>query len=432
MSCAASSLPAIYSTFRGRSQEWTIAQHCSYGPIVRLRPNELSFITASAWKDIYSFRQGQQQMTKTLRTKPINGRPNMMSATDAEHAYQQKLLSHAFSEHALREQKPVLHHYADLLVQQLRTNSFQGKRDIDIVEWLTFATFDIIGDLSFGKSSDNLANGEAHPWVATFKHSIMQGLLFVAFRSLWGPFFDRMWQRLLSPYVQKKRHQQFRYAQIAVQGRLQCETGRPDFITHCLRQTGAKAMTQPELESIFTIVALAGCESPSTALSGTLYYLLKNPGLYQKLKEEVRSVQAESDITLLKVTSMPYLKAVLKEALRIYPPVPSAMDRVVPGEGAMVCILAIDCVLQNSDSCCQISGHWVPPGTWVGVPQLAASHSVLNFANPDQFAPERYLNGGDERFKDDAHQVVQPFSVGRATALARIFPVRRCKYSLQS
>jgi hypothetical protein len=83
---AASSFPALYWTFRGQLHEWTARQHAKYGPVVRLRPGELSFIDSAAWKDIYSFRQGKQQMPKILRTKPINGRPNIMSATDEDHA----------------------------------------------------------------------------------------------------------------------------------------------------------------------------------------------------------------------------------------------------------------------------------------------------------------------------------------------------------
>lgn len=335
---AATPFVALWWTFQGRLHEWTARQHRLYGPIVRLRPNELSFTDASAWKEIYSFRQGQQQMPKILRTKPINGRPNLMSATDEDHARQRKLLAHAFSDQALREQEPILRAYADLLVTRLAGVSQDGTADVDIQEWLTYATFDIIGDLSFGKPFGNLENGRPTGWVGTFKHGIKQGVLFSAFRSIWSPFFERLWTRLLGGYVQAKRHEQGRYAAQAVRERLSRTTDRPDFISHCLsRQEATDADTPPdELASMFTIVALAGCESPATALSGTLYYLMKHPQSHQKLKEEVRSVEADADLTLGRIARMPYLKAVLDEAMRMYPPVPAAMDRVVPGDGAMV------------------------------------------------------------------------------------------------
>ena len=277
-------------------------------------------------------------MPKILRTKPINGAPSLMSANDTDHARQRKLLSNAFSDTALREQEPLLQSYADLLVKQIREECQSGAKATDMVEWFTFTTFDIIGDLSFGRSFDNLANKEAHPWVSTFKSGIKQGILFVAFRTLCVPFFDRLIYRVVSPVLQRKRHEQFKHAQAAVHERLKKKTDRPDFISNFLRFNDVASVPLPEVESIFTIVALAGCESPATALSGALYYLLRNPIPYKKLQDEIRRLRSDEDIKIASLARLPYLKAVLDESMRLYPPVPAAMDRVVPGEGSMVSI----------------------------------------------------------------------------------------------
>ena len=303
---------------------------------MRIRPNELSFITDLAWKDIYAHRQGHPQMAKVLRTKPINGAPSLMSANDPDHARQRKFLSNAFSDQALREQEPVLRRYVDLLIKQLRDESDAGGKAVDMVEWYTFTTFDIIGDLSLGTPFGNLAKKEAHPWVSTFKSGIKQGILFVAFRSLGIPLFDSLIQRLVSPILQRKRHQQFKHAQTAVTKRLSKKTERPDFMTNFLRYNDLGDVSRDEIESIFTILALAGCESPATALSGATYYLLSNPSAYKKLEDEIRSLPTDADITIANLSRLSYLKAVLDESLRVYPPVPAAMDRVVPAEGRTV------------------------------------------------------------------------------------------------
>ncbi|KAL9628049.1 MAG: hypothetical protein Q9164_007408 [Protoblastenia rupestris] len=276
----------------------------------------------------------------------------------------------------------------------MREESDGSTEGVDIVEWFTFTTFDIIGDLSLGLPFGNLANKKAHPWVSTFKSGIKQGILFVAFRSLKIPLFGPIIYRLISPIFQRKRHEQHKYAQAAVTERLSKKTERPDFITNFLRSNDVSAVSRDEIDSIFTILALAGCESPATALSGATYYLLKTPFAYKKLQDEIRSLPTDDDLTIANLSRLPYLRAVLDESLRIYPPVPAAMDRVVPGEGKM------------------ISGHWVPGGTWVGVPQLAANHSPLNFAEPDSFIPERYMEKHDGRFNKDNKAVVQPFSTG--------------------
>ena len=303
---------------------------------MRIRPNELSFITDSAWKDIYAHNQGHPQMPKIMRTKPINGAPSLMSANDPDHARQRKLLSNAFSDQALREQEPVLRSYVDLLVKQIREESDGSTEGVDIVEWFTFTTFDIIGDLSLGLPFGNLVNKKAHPWVSTFKSGIKQGILFVAFRSLKIPLFGPIIYRMISPIFQRKRHEQHKYAQAAVTERLGKETERPDFITNFLRSNDVSAVSRDEIDSIFTILALAGCESPATALSGATYYLLKTPLAYKKLQDEIRSLPTDDDLTIANLSRLPYLRAVLDESLRIYPPVPAAMDRVVPGDGKMV------------------------------------------------------------------------------------------------
>lgn len=66
---------------------------------MRTRPNELSFIGESAWKDIYMHRQGHKQMSKAGR--PTGGVPSILNAGDEAHARQRRLLSHAFSERAV-------------------------------------------------------------------------------------------------------------------------------------------------------------------------------------------------------------------------------------------------------------------------------------------------------------------------------------------
>ena len=48
----------------------------------------------------------------------------------------------------------------------------------------------------------------------------------------------------------------------------------------------------------------------------------------------------------------------------------------------------------------------------MGVPHFAANHSESNFAEPDSFLPERWLENRDAKFGGDVRAVVQPFSAG--------------------
>ena len=153
--------------------------------------------------------------------------------------------------------------------------------------------------------------------------------------------------------------------------------------------------------STFEVLMLAGSETTATLLSGVTYQLLKNPDVMKKLVAEIRSSFTKSDeITIASVSNLTYQLAVLEEALRIMPPVATALVRLVPeGPGEVV------------------GGHFVPGGTKVGIPSWAACHSPLNFRDPDSFIPERWL--GDARFAEDRREASQPFSIGPRGCIGR-------------
>ena len=66
--------------------------------------------------------------------------------------------------------------------------------------------------------------------------------------------------------------------------------------------------------------------------------MLTNGGAIEKLTAEIRSsFESEDDIDFASVSTLPYLLAYLEEALRVYPPVPGGLPRVVPKGGATIC-----------------------------------------------------------------------------------------------
>jgi hypothetical protein len=92
-----------------------------------------------------------------------------------------------------------------------------------------------------------------------------------------------------------------------------------------------------EMHSNAALFMAAGTETTATELSGTLYYLMKNPEKLAILVEEIRTeFPNEEDISMEKLPQLKYLHACLEEGLRIYPPVPVGLPRVTPKEGATV------------------------------------------------------------------------------------------------
>jgi hypothetical protein len=157
-----SPIPSTLSLLRGRLPPDTKLHHDTYGPVIRITPNELSFNTARAWEDIYGHRVGLPNMDKDPihvgSVEAIPGATNLTMAPDAVHARQRRALAHAFSKQALMEQEHILREYVDLFVARLREMARRGE-EVDMVRWFSFCTFDIIGDLSFGEPFGCLREG---------------------------------------------------------------------------------------------------------------------------------------------------------------------------------------------------------------------------------------------------------------------------------
>lgn len=312
--------------------------------MVRVGPNDLSYNNANAWKDIYGFNQGQSQLEKDpdLYTAPRGGVHSILTANGATHSRLRRLIAHAFSEKALRQQEPLIKGYVDLLIKRLRENCDNGKAKVDIVSWYNWTTFDLIGDLMFGEPFDCLEDLGYHPWVRILFEAMKARTIFYAASLFPGA------QTVLLALTPKKLLEARDYHRDLtvkkVKTRLDRVTDRADFMTYILRHNDERGMSVPEIEATANSVIVAGSETTGTLLSGVTYFLLKDEGIMKKLVDEIRGAfPTEEDITLISVAKLKYLLAVLDEGMRMYPPVPIGMLRTIPSQGRV------------------INGQWVPP-----------------------------------------------------------------------
>jgi cytochrome P450 len=349
-----SAIPYARALIGGRLAHWTREQHEKHGEIIRIAPNSLSFTGENAWKDIYGHRQGHKQFIKANPLRPINDTHSIVSTpSDPDHSRMRRLLSHAFSEKALHEQESLIQSYVDTLIGKLR----EQPGPVDIVKWLNYTTFDIIADLSFGEPFWCLRETQYHPWVSSTFRGIKAGIIMSAAK--WFPPFERVIQMLIPPSMKAIRRENFDYTCEKVTRRMELGPGgRPDFMSYILRHNDEKGMSRAEIDSTTTVLFAAGSETTATLLSGLTYYLLQNPRTMHKLTDEIRTAfKSQEEITILSVSKLPYLLAVLEETLRHYPPAPSAFERLVPGDGDTVC------------------GHWIPGG--VSFPYLLSPHPSM-------------------------------------------------------
>ena len=84
----------------------------------------------------------------------------------------------------------------------------------------------------------------------------------------------------------------------------------------------------PESLICHSIFMFAGHGTTASALSRILWILAQNPDAQEKLRQEVTKARAvDGDLDYDTLMNLPYLDAVCREMMRLYPPA-SLVDRV--------------------------------------------------------------------------------------------------------
>lgn len=118
----------------------------SPGDIIRIAPNELSFASVQAFKDLYSSPSKTRQLFPKSHLFYGTGIQSIAYEMDPiEHQKQHKLFAPSFRASAVRSQEHVVQEHVDLLVAQLRIQGKFGQEGLDIAAWMEWLAFDVIG-----------------------------------------------------------------------------------------------------------------------------------------------------------------------------------------------------------------------------------------------------------------------------------------------
>lgn len=314
--------------------------HAKYGVVVRLHPDELSFIGSSAWADIYTARPQLPKPTFGVLETP-NGIPSIGTIPDAEtHGRHRKIIGHAFSDRALLSQEYILQKYTDLLIDRLRNQPNLHDGTLDICSWYNFTTFDVLGDLCFGESFHCLETAENHPWIAALSKGVKAAQLFTVFHHF--PPMNTIVRRCLPQFVLDEAQKSFAFTRERVDKRIASESDRPDFLKYILQNNYQGGLSREEIDATTTLLVLAGSETSAATLTGATYFALKHPPVMERLVRDIREAfKRQEDITIAAVSNLPYVHAVIQETLRMQPTGPVSVPRQVDRPDVVVCGMAV-------------------------------------------------------------------------------------------
>ncbi len=134
--------------------------------------------------------------------------------------------------------------------------------------------------------------------------------------------------------------------------------------------------------------SVAGHDTTSKVLAFTMWALAQNPDIQSKLHEEVRTITGEPTYDdFVDPNILPYLDAVCKEAMRMFPP--STRSEKVAEEDD---VIPLRQPIRGAD------GSWiksipVKKGQVIHIPSIGINRDEAVFGDADTFRPTRWLVG---------------------------------------
>ncbi|KAH8911298.1 cytochrome P450 [Coniochaeta sp. PMI_546] len=102
-----------------------------------------------------------------------------------------------------------------------------------------------------------------------------------------------------------------------------CDVAQQDSASWFIRQVAQESATEMDLRDQLLNVLLAGRDTTACCLSWTFRLLVRHPAVMERLRREIKTVMGDlTSPTREQIRKMPFLACVIKESLRLYPPVP--------------------------------------------------------------------------------------------------------------
>ncbi|PKI42863.1 hypothetical protein CRG98_036661 [Punica granatum] len=148
--------------------------------------------------------------------------------------------------------------------------------------------------------------------------------------------------------------------------------------------TAEVKITRKDIKSFLLDIFMAGTDTSSAAMQWAMAELINRPQCFNKLRDEINSVVGPTRVVKESdVPNLPYLRAVIRETLRLHPSAPL--------------------IIRECAEDCLVDGSLVKGGSRVLVNVYAIMRDPELWTEPDEFIPERFLEGSEEKIGE--HQM---------------------------
>ncbi|WP_127781889.1 cytochrome P450 [Rhodococcus sp. X156] len=179
-----------------------------------------------------------------------------------------------------------------------------------------------------------------------------------------------------------------------------------DVLVSIKDEDGTERFTADEITGIFISMMFAGHHTTSGTAAWTLIELLRHPDQMKKVVSELDELYSDgSDISFRALRQIPVLESVLKETLRLHPP------------------LIILLRLARGDF--EVGGYRIAENDLVAATPAISNRIAEDFPEPDLFNPERYIDPNQEDIVNRWTWI--PFGAGRHRCVGAAFAMMQLK-----
>lgn len=342
-----------------------------------------------------------------IETNKVIFGPGLVATTGDQHKRQRKLVNPVFSVAQLKDLMPVFYRISDKLSDVIETEHAENPV-LDMSEWMSRVALEMIGQTVLGYSFDPLSSRVNNPYTSAIKEliptifSLSLIRQFAPFLSKLGSPSFRRWLVEWTPNraVQKVKsisdvmHGTAREILMAKREEIGREgvKGNRDIISVLLdaneKATEEAKMTENELTGQVTVLIFGAQDTTSSALSRILYLLSVRTDIQDKVRDELQTAlqlkHAGERLEYDEISELPWLDAVIKETLRLYPPVPFVRRTAIKERSLMY-----SPNVHDLDSSASVT---VPAGTtlFVGIAGANRLESIWG-ADAKSWMPERWI-----------------------------------------
>jgi len=340
----------LYYTRKGSFQHDVSLLHKKYGSVVRIAPNVLDVDDPSLLKTVFGTKGGWKKTGYyDSASALVNGQivHNVFSQPDEnKHAAEKRPIAKYYSPTGVATLEPLIDetitHLCNELDRRFLVKSAAGGAEaFDLGDWILYYAWDVVGTVTFSQPLGYLSAGHDLDGTLRASENLLDYFSWVGCL----PILDRL--------LHKNRVAQFLsgpagFSALAATcvrlliARYQGADSRkdrtqPDYLDRFIEAKAANPNIDDNQIVSWTMINMgAGADTTAIIIRSALYYSLRTPGVWARLRRELAEAgltPGEGPVGLKQAREVPYLEAVVREAVRYLPGVSLGLERYVPAGG---------------------------------------------------------------------------------------------------